>query len=98
MSGFVLQLLAGEDELGVFEEEFFPVQERLEDVGRELEGVWVCGGEGEHEMYEIRRPKAEIRRKSEGRRSKWRGRGGRIGLRGSGGGLGAQRVFHAGWD
>jgi len=107
--GFVLQLLASEDELGVFEEELFPVQERLEDV-------WVGGGDRERGervkrverqkrlerverwRYEIRNPKAEIRGKSEVRRPRWRGWAGRIGLRGSGGDLGAQVVWRTGWD
>jgi hypothetical protein len=46
-SGFGLELLAGEDELGVFEEEFFPVQEGLErEEGEER------GERGERESVE----------------------------------------------
>jgi hypothetical protein len=65
MGGFVLQLLAGEDELGVFEEEFLPVQERFEreereerekreDVeGGEAWGGWEAAGEFGRRLYSI---------------------------------------------
>ena len=86
MGGFVLQLLAGEGELGVFEEEFFPVQEGSEDVrwerGEREERVQRLE-RLERKRHEIRRPNAE---------------GGRSGLRGRGGDLGARRVLGGRWD
>jgi hypothetical protein len=86
MGGFVLQLLEGQDELGVFEEESFPVQEGPESEEREEreergERESVEGGEtgGEWEAAGGFGWAIRTQRREERREGVWRGLGARWG-------------------